>query len=324
MFSIRRMLPDDKPALLEIAARIWEGMDYLPGVFDEWAADRRGEFAAVVRDGRLVGCGKLTFLTDTDAWLEGLRKDPQVTERGLGEAIGTHFLSLLADRRDLTSIRFSTYVKNRASIVTNERLGFRVRTALTVKAWQGSRIDLAGAAMRGRAARSAAQGQVVTVTDRSMIGSFIEHSGYFTATQSLLVEGWRVFPCTTARFLERYADTGACRGVFRGGGLAGLAAWVVGRRPGRTGVKVVYLDAADDETAGALLDDIFRGLTATPVEPAGGAETCEVEWMIPPGAQYRRWTAGHALASWEQEDDFLVYELPLAELGRYAAAGLRS
>jgi hypothetical protein len=315
------MLPDDRSALLEIASRIWEGMDYLPGVFEEWVADTRGEFAAVLLDGRLAGCGKLTFLTGTDAWLEGLRKDPRVLERGLGRAVTEHFLSLLAHRRDLTSIRFSTYVSNRASIVTNERLGFRVRTALSVKAWQGSRIDLAGTAMRERAARSASPGDVITVRDHGIIASFVERSGYFAATHGLIVEGWRAFPFSTARFLERYADTGACRGVLRGGTPAGLAAWVIVRRPGRKGVKVVFLDAADDETAGALLDDVFRGLTSTPPEPLGGAETCEVEWMVPPGEQFRRWSAGHSLASWEQEGDFLVYELPREELDRYADRG---
>jgi hypothetical protein len=228
------MLPDDRSALLEIASRIWEGMDYLPGVFDEWVVDTRGQFAAVLLDGRLAGCGKLTFLTETDAWLEGLRKDPRVLQRGLGRAVTGHFLSLLAHRRDLTSIRFSTYVSNQESIVTNERLGFRVRTALSVKAWQGSRIDLAGTAMRERAARSASQGDVVTVRDHDIISGFLGRSGYFPAMQGLLVEGWRAYPFSTALFLERYADTGACRGVLRGGTLTGLAAWVIGTRPGRT------------------------------------------------------------------------------------------
>jgi hypothetical protein len=207
MFSIRRMRPDDRSDLFEIASRIWEGADYLPGVFDEWVADARGEFAAVLLDGKLAGCGKLTFLTDTDAWLEGLRKDPRVSERGLARAVTEHFLALLAARRELISIRSSTYVNNRASIVTNERLGFRVRTALSVKAWQGSRIDLAGAAMRERAARSALQREVVTVRDQDMLVGFLEQSQYFRATQGLLAEGWRVYELPLEE-LARYGAPG--------------------------------------------------------------------------------------------------------------------
>ena len=241
------------------------------------------------------------------------------TETGLGRAVAEHFLALLAARRDLTSIRFATYVKNRASIVTNERLGFRVRTVLSVKKWQGSRIDLAGAGMRERAARSASRMEVDTVRDERVIVDFLHRSGYFEGTQGLMAEGWRVFPFTAARFVERYGQSGACRGAFRGDGLAGLAARVIVRRPGRTGVKLVFLDAADDDTAGALLDDAFRGLAETPGEGAEPGETCEIEWILPPGERFRRWSGSHALASWEQEDDFLVYELPLETLGRYAA-----
>jgi hypothetical protein len=324
MFSIRRMRPDDKPALLEIASRIWEGSDYIPGVFDEWVTDARGEFAAVLLKGRLVGCGKLTFLTDTDAWLEGLRKDPRVPQTGLGRVVAEHFLSLLAARKDLSSVRFSTYVKNHASIVTNERLGFRARTVLSVKAWQGSRIDLAGAATRERAARSSSRMEVSTIRDERVIREFLQRSDYFQKTQGLIAEGWRVFPYSASRFVERYAPVGACRGVLREGSLAGLAAWTLGSRPGRTGVKLVFLDAADDVIAGALLDEVFRSLTEVPARAVGAGESCEIEWMVPPGERFRRWCSGRSLASWEREDDFLVCELPLEELRRHAADGKRS
>ena len=35
VFTVRRMTPADKPAMMEIASRIWEGSDYLPAVFDD-------------------------------------------------------------------------------------------------------------------------------------------------------------------------------------------------------------------------------------------------------------------------------------------------
>lgn len=320
MFTLRRMQPDDKPAILEIASRIWDGTDYLPGTFDEWVRDTAGEFAAVLLDGKIVGCGKLSFVTGTDAWLEGLRKDPRVEQSGLARAVALRFLSLLARRKDLTSIRFSTYVKNAASIITNERLGFRTRTVLTVKAWYGSRPSLAAPAARARAAQSASGIDVRTVRDEPMILDFLRRSGYFALTQGLIAEGWRVYPWSEARFVERYVRAGACRGVQGPGGLTGLAAWTIGRRPGRTGVKLVFLDAADDDTAGALLDDVFRGLSETPGAGVGadGKETCEVEWMLPPGERFRRWCASRGLVSELQEDDFLVYELPLELLGSFA------
>ena len=60
-FEIRPMRPGDKPAMVDIASRIWDGTDYLPFVFDDWIADADGEFAAATLGGRVVGCGKLSF-----------------------------------------------------------------------------------------------------------------------------------------------------------------------------------------------------------------------------------------------------------------------
>jgi hypothetical protein len=225
---------------------------------------------------------------------------------------------MLARRKDLTSIRFSTYVKNAASIATNERLGFRRRVVLSAKSWRGSRSLLAGPAARARAAQSAAGVEVRTLRDEPAILAFLRRSGYFTATLGLIAEGWRVYPWSEARFVERYVRAGACRGVLANGGLAGVAAWTIGRRPGRTGAKLVCLDAVDDDTAGALLDDVFRGLSETPGASADGTETCEVEWMLPAGKRFRTWCESRGLVSEEQEDDFLVYELPLDLLGSFA------
>ena len=50
-FEIRPMRPGDKPAMVDIASRIWDGTDYLPFVFDDWLADPDGEFAAATLGG---------------------------------------------------------------------------------------------------------------------------------------------------------------------------------------------------------------------------------------------------------------------------------
>ncbi len=101
VFTLRPMTPADKPAVLGIASRTWEGSDYLPFVFDDWIADTDGEFVAALLEGRVVGCGKLSFLTPYDAWLEGLRKDPEVTQGGLAELVNRYYLRRLAGRPGL-------------------------------------------------------------------------------------------------------------------------------------------------------------------------------------------------------------------------------
>lgn len=330
VFTVRRMTPADKPAMMEIASRIWEGSDYLPAVFDEWVADREGEFAAVHLDGRIVGCGKLTFLTPTDAWLEGLRKDPRVPEKGLGAEVARYFLSRLALRRDLTSIRFSTYVRNLSSITVNERLGFRRRTILSLKAWEGDRAELEAVPLRSSVG---ARSRVETVWDEQAALDYLDRAGCFPAAGGLVVEGWRAWPFSRELVAARYVRAGFCRGIARGRGLAGLAVWVPETRFPQGRVKIVCIDATDEDVADSLFDDIFLSIRAAapaaatnpPTNPPGTSastsERCEVQWMVPDVERWKRWCAARGLRSEEQEDDFLVYELPLAALGRWAEAG---
>ncbi len=63
-FMLRPMTPADTPAILAIASRPWEGSDYLPWVFDDWIADRDGEFVAALHDGQVADLG----LPDLRVW----------------------------------------------------------------------------------------------------------------------------------------------------------------------------------------------------------------------------------------------------------------
>ena len=314
MFSFRRVLPSDRPALAAIASKIWEGADYLPVVFDDWVADPTGEFTAVLLEGRVVGCGKLTFLTPTDAWFEGLRKDPSVREKGLAAAVSAYYLSLLEGREDLTSIRFSTYFKNAASIKANERTGFRRRAAFSWKSRTGTSAELRAALSRGE---NDARARVDTIVDEQAIFDFIESTGYIESSTGLILEGWRAYPYSRELFDSRYARKGLCRGVVERGVLRGLSAAVRDERFGHVYLKLVFLDAADPETANALLDDLFlRGgeHEETRGVPRMAEGNVEIDWMVPPIGRVKEYCTARGFRSDEQEDDLLVFELPPARL----------
>lgn len=204
-FTVRRMSPADKPAMLDISSRIWEGTDYIPGVFDEWVQDTEGEFAAVCIGDRLVGCGKLTLFTPHDAWFEGTRKDPRVMEKGLAEAIAAHFIALLALRRPLDSVRFCTYVDNMASRRANEKVGLRMRTTLSVKAWEGTRAELDVVPL---ASEHRARSEVSVIRDARLVHEFLRRTGSIAASEGLLVEGWRAYPWSAERLERRYVAEG--------------------------------------------------------------------------------------------------------------------
>lgn len=307
-FVIRPMRAADKPAIVAIASRTWEGSDYLPWVFDDWLADRDGEFVAVELGGRVVGCAKLTFLTPVDAWLEGLRKDPDVAQGGLAYAVDRYFLRRLAFRPGLASVRFATYILNERSIAASERLGFRRRWVFSCKSWSGKRGDLVGLPL-GSADRA------VVVRDADAVRSFVERSNWLAASGGLVCEGWRAYSYSWDLFRGRYLDAGACLGVLDGGRLTGLAAVVHDPRRPSTYVKLAFVEAVDRAAADALFDAVFA------FTKARAGDDNEIEMILPSGAAIGGWAAARGWRSWEREDDFFVYDMPLPVLAGFAKGG---
>ncbi len=88
----RPALPFDTPGMLELTSRIWEGEDYVPDVWDDWMADPEGLLAVAESGGKVVGFGKLTRLSDSDWWLEGLRVHPEFEGRGIASHLNDYLL----------------------------------------------------------------------------------------------------------------------------------------------------------------------------------------------------------------------------------------
>ena len=104
--------------------------------------------------------------------------------------------------------------------------------------------------------------------------------------------------------------------MFGASGLRGLSAWKAGR-PGRTTVNLVCLDAQDDEAALALIANALQGVAESARGDSGHGASLRLEWVVPPGDRFRRWCRAAGLQSWEQENDFLVFEYPLENLHRF-------
>jgi RimJ/RimL family protein N-acetyltransferase len=309
MFTFRRITPSDRPAIQAIAARTWEGADYLSYVFDEWVSDDRGEFDAVLLDGKLVGCGKMTYLTPTDVWFEGLRKDPTASVNGVASALTSHFLSLLSGRREITSIRFSTYFKNLQSIASNERLGFHCAAVFSRKMWEGRKEDLASlAAGRSDLKRAAAGDPVARLSDESLVRRFVESSGWYGDNGALITEGWKAYSYSGKLFAERYVKPGFCWGVLRGGEISGLSVFLPDTRFPYTHMKIVFLDARDVSTADLLIDHIV----SFTLDQASD----EVKWeiVLPPIPRVKKYAEKRGFTSDERDDDYRVYEFPLSRL----------
>ena len=122
--AIRPARAADKDAVLAFCAHTFDDGDYLPEVWDEWLADPKGRLLVGALNGVAVGAAKVTMLTPTEAWLEGLRVDERY--RHLGLAWQLH-VRCLQTARDLgaKAARLVTSSRNTAVHRIAERAGMR-------------------------------------------------------------------------------------------------------------------------------------------------------------------------------------------------------
>src|SRR5690242_13725158 len=85
--EVRPARPEDREAVLAFCRNTWEWGDYIEHVWDEWLTDPDGRLFVATVDGRPAGISHLAMVTKTDAWLEGLRVDPQFRQQGLARAL---------------------------------------------------------------------------------------------------------------------------------------------------------------------------------------------------------------------------------------------
>src|SRR5207249_4610661 len=121
---IRRARRTDKRQVLAAVRTIWGGQDRVPEVFDSWVTHRTGPFFVAESGGRVVGMGKLTVVSETEAWLEGGRVAPRWRRRGIATALFAHRIAY-ARERGFRVVRFSTDSDNTPMHRAGRRFGFR-------------------------------------------------------------------------------------------------------------------------------------------------------------------------------------------------------
>jgi GNAT superfamily N-acetyltransferase len=78
---------NDTADMLDITRTIWDGHDYVPEVWADWLTDPDGQLVAAEHQGRVIGVGKLTRLSDQDWWFEGLRVHPDYQGQGIASQL---------------------------------------------------------------------------------------------------------------------------------------------------------------------------------------------------------------------------------------------
>jgi len=208
--SFRLVTPADKPRILEIAAQVWEGEDYVPDVIDDWLAPTSAVLIAACVGDTPVAFGRYDQLLPDYVWLEGLRTDPAWQGRGIAKALTAHMLAR-ARADGAQRVGLSTYLDNLASQRTVEAHGFH-RAAGFV--YLEARAD---APARGQAQLSARVAEV----SPGEAAAFIAGSAALALGRGFLPQGWRFHPFARSP-AQALAAIAHLLGVRRAGQLAAL------------------------------------------------------------------------------------------------------
>ena len=181
--ALRKAVATDKERVADISSQIWEGDDYVAGVFDDWLADPHGEVTVATLDGVLIGFARRTYLLPGYAWFEGIRTDPAYRNAGAAKAITRHFLNAVREE-NAEWIGLSTYIDNEASLQIIAANGFtRAASYVYLEAGPNAPVRRIGHPFK----------RVVEVSSEEAI-PFIHHSNFLKVAQGHFPHGWKFYP----------------------------------------------------------------------------------------------------------------------------------
>jgi ribosomal protein S18 acetylase RimI-like enzyme len=122
--EIRPARAEDREAVLAFCTQTWSWGDYIGYVWDEWLHNPNGQLLIATADSKPVGVVNMQMLDKTNAWLEGLRVDPNYRRQGIARALTENAL-LEAMRREATYARLMIETTSEASVQLFESMHMR-------------------------------------------------------------------------------------------------------------------------------------------------------------------------------------------------------
>ena len=138
-FTLRPVRESDRDEIFALTAHTWDHGDYIPEVFDEWLADPRGVFAALVhvRSGRIAAIDKVSELAPGQFWFEGLRVNPGFRGQGISGKLQTFMVEVVRAMGGRV-VRFLTLANNVPIHIAAYRDGFHIAALTRYWRWKAS------------------------------------------------------------------------------------------------------------------------------------------------------------------------------------------
>jgi ribosomal protein S18 acetylase RimI-like enzyme len=121
---VRPACQEDREQVLAFCGRTFEWGDYIGDVWDRWLNDPAGPLLVAIVGDQVVGTGKVTMISGSEAWLEGLRVNPAFRGHGLAQAM-YEAAETTARKRWARVARYATFSNNTAIHHLSERFGYR-------------------------------------------------------------------------------------------------------------------------------------------------------------------------------------------------------
>jgi GNAT superfamily N-acetyltransferase len=220
---VRRARASDEQAVVAFASDTWDGWDYIPNAWPVWLAATDGVMLVAHRpdDERPVALTRIAMMSKTEAWLEGIRVDPQLRGQEIASDLQVAELQWAA-AQGATVIRYATSARNEGSHRLGARHGIELLFGLRNYWWSPDPDDdlddpsafdphvrAAATALRGRVLDAlAADGVVATVADTDKLWQFVAGDPGFIAAQHLYEpRPWALGELTAERF-ARHVERG--------------------------------------------------------------------------------------------------------------------
>ncbi|MDP8204775.1 MAG: GNAT family N-acetyltransferase [Candidatus Tenebribacter mawsonii] len=284
---IRKIIYSDKKEVLRISSQIWEGEDYISEVFDEWTKSEDSIFAGYWENDKLIGFGRMRYLTSTDIWLEALRKDPQTKIRGVGNKIALYFMDQLKWEK-IDSIRFSTYFDNITSIKLNEKLGFKKILTLSLKELELSDVNV-----------KQQSSKLFSNIEFNKIEKYIRNTTYLKGSNNFIAIGW-VVQSYSKKLIKTIHEKQHYAVYLENKKINGVVLYSKDVYK-----KILWINAIEAER-----EPVFNELINFVMNVAKQNNCNKIQLLVPNDTNLMNQVNKIGFKSWEQNDDLLLFEMP--------------
>jgi ribosomal protein S18 acetylase RimI-like enzyme len=196
--NVRPAQAADRDAILAFCAHTWEWGDYIDHVWDAWFHDPAGCMLVATANGQPVGMIHMVMPSEHDAWLQGLRVDPNFRNQGLAKMLNDAAL-LEAMRRGATYARLTIDSKNTPSLRLVERSFWRQIGAFAICSASALPVAQRGASQEERT-------RLATLDDLDDIIDYLNSSSNFPLTGGIYYAGFTGVPISEELLQARIAD----------------------------------------------------------------------------------------------------------------------